>query len=456
MKAAMEKIKFLTEYSESVGLLNTFRFDRRILNYQYQILKTGKFEIFSPYSGRLIEFQANFLCQTQKVYYLFNDDHHIFFLVTDDIGWGWPLRFLILPAEDIVFVHDNNDELKAIERTGLLEKAKLFHKVYQPKIHADRIRILLGHPNFAHYLWNEISALDYLLTNDVFSTTRFACELKILFQPLGPVEKLIDPDKLKMAFSHVTPMKGLNEYNAQYEGTLLRVGARWISNQLNDNLKNRVKTVYGGGLKSCYPGSGPVFWISVKDTLSKRVCVNQLQFLNRLILKISKHYPQGEFIVDAFSFPVDYHENPMYDNYRRQFESFRISAEEERHKLIDLCLGEKPLLKDKFILTENDSLYSSIYYGQFVDFYICHAGTLQHKIGWIYSIPGIIHLPQALPGHARYHMNQTENSADVFLLPSEFIIEDQSSNQIHRNRNYFIRDVDGAIRYIVNKAKVYI
>jgi len=447
------KMLHFGQFVDSVALLNLFQFDRYILNYQNNILSSGRFSIISPYRGKTLEFSANFYSQTQKIYYLFEEGNHTLFLVPDDIGWGWPVRFLIFPKEEKVYALDKDANIKAVQRNDLLVAAKDFKQAYQPKIITGRIRILLGHPNFAHYLWNELSALEHLISDAVSLTDQFQYELINLFQPLGPVEELIDPDQLKAICTTFGIMPESHKKNVQFEGSLLRIGARLVTNKLKEDLKKQIRDVYDE--KPVVPALSydPVFWISIKDKVSNRVCTNQLEFLSRLIFNILKHYPQCKFIVDAFSLPVDYDANPMYKHYREQFNLLKESAGKERQKLLEICIRENPVLLEKMILTDQDSIYSSLHHAQFADFYICHAGSLQHKIGWIYHVPGIIHLPQAKPGHARYHMSQTEKSADVFLLPDEFTEEIPESNQIHRNRNYIISDIDGATDYCIKEIK---
>lgn len=444
------------EFVESVALLNLFQFNRYILNYQHNILSTGRFSIISPYSGKILEFSANFYFQTQKIYYLFEEDNHTIFLVTDDIGWGWPVRFLIFPKEETVYALDKDANIKTVQRHDLLVATKYFIRVYQPKKRTGKIHILLGHPNFAHYLWNELSALDYLISNAVLSTDRFQYELINLFQPLGPVEGLIDFDQLKETFTSVSAIPELHETNVQFEGSLLRIGARLVTGKLKEKLKKQIKDLYGQRNRGPALSHNPVFWISMKDTVSNRVFINQLEFLSRLVMNILKKYPQCNFVFDAFSLPLDYKENPMYKHYREQFNLLKESAGNERRKLLEICNRENPALQGKIILTDQDSLFSSIYHAQFTDFYICHAGSLQHKIGWIYHVPGVIHLPQAKPGHARYHMSQTENAADVFLLPDEFVEEIPDSNQIQRNRNYIVKDIERATNFIIEEISKYI
>jgi len=451
-----ENIKCFKDFVYSVISLNQFRFGKHILDYQYQILQTGVFRVISPYSGRKLKLKGNFLWKTHKIYYWFAENSHTVFLVTDDIGWGWPIRFLIFPKEEKVYAMDNDSDVQYVERNDLLRKAKAFRNTCQPRIRINKIRVLLGHPNFAHYLWNEVSALNFLLNNDDLLSDIFKYELLNLFQPLGSVEKLVNHDTLEKAFSSIITVHQMNDINSQYAGTILRIGARFITNKLKENLRKQVKDQYGERPKQFSQNNCPVFWISIKDVVSNRICLNQLEFLNRLIVKTAAVYPGCKFILDSFSLPVDFNKNPMYEYYREQFNLLKDSGEKERQTLIDRCVTENASLRDKFILTDSYSIFSSLYYGQFADFYVCHAGTLQHKIGWLHSVPGIIHLPQAYPGHAKWYISQTEKSADVFLLPDEFIEEQSLSNKIPRNRDYIIRDIEAAIVHSIQKIKHYI
>ena len=94
------------------------------------------------------------------------------------------------------------------------------------------------------------------------------------------------------------------------------------------------------------------------------------------------------------------------------------------------------------------------------DFYVCHHGTVQHKIGWFTCVPGVVHantrVAQSKP--ALSVAAQTEGGQPPSYLPAE-LIEDEASNahgalaDALRHENYTIVSVDEACRFVLSEVK---
>jgi hypothetical protein len=88
------------------------------------------------------------------------------------------------------------------------------------------------------------------------------------------------------------------------------------------------------------------------------------------------------------------------------------------------------------------------------DYYICHTGTLQHKVAWLHNIPGMVHTNRAglQPGAARWLADQLENGLEPSLVAPESV-EDldsiRSPNQVERNRDYHFIDIAAVVAAIL-------
>ncbi len=448
-------MQYFKQFIESILVLNEFVYDRIILAYQQSILHNGCFSVTSPYSGLEVKSKGSFFSHTQKIYYLFIENESCFFLMTDEAGFGWPVKYIIFHDKETTFRIDNNNA-NIVERKDLQDQTRLFLSDFKPQRNVKKIIIFSGDPNFAHHLWNELSAFYFVVKNVHKYRDLNRISLYNLFQPLGNIQHFVNNIKFNQIISDNKSNLRLDEIIGQTDGHATRLGSRLITKKLKERLIRKVsKSIYA------LPGihneeRKPFIWLSVRDEMSVRACVNQISFLSALIIKIKQTWENCTIILDGFSLPVDFYYNPMYKTLEELFIKLRESTNSGINKVISHCLGLNPAIKDSIIITDSSSLLSSFFYGLFADYYICHGGTFQHKIGWIHNVPGIMHLPQSTRGHARWYASQSEGSILPELLPDEFITEVEESNTIVRNRNYFIRDIDKTTDWILNKIKAEI
>jgi hypothetical protein len=100
------------------------------------------------------------------------------------------------------------------------------------------------------------------------------------------------------------------------------------------------------------------------------------------------------------------------------------------------------------------SLANSIYLARAADYYVCHAGTLQHKIAWIYNIDGIVHsnTTGVQQGVQNWLADQLEGGVKPSLVSAEYIKDLDSirtTNKVERNRDYHIVDVERVVQQIL-------
>jgi hypothetical protein len=71
-----------------------------------------------------------------------------------------------------------------------------------------------------------------------------------------------------------------------------------------------------------------------------------------------------------------------------------------------------------------------------IDYYVCHEGSIQHKVGWFHVKPGTVHSPNGGPTLASWYKRCVEGGARPTMLPLDFI-EAPSAQGLKRDRTTF-------------------
>jgi hypothetical protein len=220
-----------------------------------------------------------------------------------------------------------------------------------------------------------------------------------------------------------------------------------------------------------FDASRPRIWISVRE--HTRTAENLEDFLTIVMLKILRHYPRAAILLDAFSFPVGFMDD---DRTISQRATYTTAAESAGRIIAKLILRIRNELGDnaaqRICSANGETLNEALHLGRYCDYYVCHAGTLQHKIGWFHHLPGLIHMPvspdprslwhpaqlakkhvpfvQRLTARQSWHALQVEGGAVPDRLPSEFVVTTTpGARSGERNFNYRIADVESAAEYVL-------
>jgi hypothetical protein len=196
----------------------------------------------------------------------------------------------------------------------------------------------------------------------------------------------------------------------------------------------------------------PRVWISVRQ--GSRTPDNQAEFLAAVIAAILRANPDASFVLDGFSFPVGFSTDSRIGRWRALFRE-RAAIDK---KLVDslLCRIEDAhgcRIRGRFCSTTGLDVLDAMCVASFCTFYVCHAGTLQHKIGWIHDIPGLVHTSPNDHKYARWCTNFVENAIMPEFLPAELCIATGPpvhKQDIPRNYNYRITDVIRAAEVVAD------
>ena len=104
------------------------------------------------------------------------------------------------------------------------------------------------------------------------------------------------------------------------------------------------------------------------------------------------------------------------------------------------------------------SLLESIDLSALAQFYFCHHGTVQHKIGWIAGCPGVVHSNRRVleqsPG--AWVEAQAPGTPRPIYIPADYVrdappIPGGADGQASDPSNYRIVDVPGVVDFVMRE-----
>lgn len=369
-------------------------------------------------------------------------------LVTGPTRLGYPLWELIAEADGQRRFLDSEEQIPASDVSAReIETLKAFLP-NEAGARAENGTLYIGENNFAHHLWNELAGLDEWIVRG--KSERLA--IIATAEPLGPLQRIF-PELPASAteHTHVQPLRRLLAASP----ILTRVGSCRVTTRLRERIKaysqENADWSSTQGVRDVLAGSWPKLWMSVR--LGSRTAENLEDFLLEIIGRLFAAYPNAAVLLDGFSFPVNFFADPRTKSVREEFFIRARSADAFIQHMRERALGK--LGRDAFLKLCNVSglgLLEAIQLGSFCDYYVCHAGTLQHKIAWIYNLPGLIHMPLSTPSRAQWHAAQVEDGIVPDLLPSKLAVstDPPDSGRLRaRNYNYRILDIPKAAEYVI-------
>lgn len=400
--------------------LNRFVTPRALRHWQLSVAQYGRFTCRCPVTGRAESPIGHYLVPGCGVIYRFGEAHP-FALVAASIKRGFPLLCLISPGAIHWAEAPQRQDLAQLAQDHLLGPLpKQLDPEQPPLIH-------LGHPNFAHGLWNEYPALTALMSQEHRAT--FA---------LGP-----DPLAL---LDRLCRDAGRTPQVLTASGTRLGWSSRPLG-LLGSTRCSEAARRHALGLLDLptQPGRGEGIWITLRD--KGRTPENQVSFLATTIHALAQAYPGVRFFLDGFSTPMDF-ERPLYDLLR---DAFRARIEGGRRLAAQVC-AQLPGLPIEDLT--GAPLRTALGKLARCHFYLSHAGSMQHKCAWLSGIPGMIHGNRAAlrPAALRWNAAQMGGSlAPVGLSPD--LVADRDVHGLprenERNRDYLITDVSRAAAEVV-------
>jgi hypothetical protein len=454
----------LERFTRSLEAVNAFTADRAVRAYQREIIETGSFSIIAPFSGEPVKPDSCHIVNNGDpahgnlgiAYRLPGRD--AVWLLAGSVKDGFPINevFSARTGASLWALAGEYSQLNRAWKQQLenIESAKDDVGIVTADLSAPCV--LAGHPNFAHHLWNELAGLYSYMQQDgrLPVPLRIAC----LYQPLLPLRYLFDQQQLQVErLDRFEKLLGFQQRMVTRLGsTRIPLGLRQlVSRKLLDYSD---KTILAP-LEKALQIARPIVWLSVR--LDARTLDNQTEFLTDLMAGIVAEYPLAGFVLDGFSFPDDFG-SPLYADGGAYLANAMLHRERELQEYINKLLARCALqFNNPVVSVSGMRLAEAVRLARLADYYVCHAGTIQHKIAWFHNTPGMVHSNSAglQPGASKWLADQVQDGRPPRLLSPQLVSDldsIRSINQVPRNRDYHITDIPNAVVEILNDLNIVI
>lgn len=471
MTRQFSKLPYYNRLGSRLEALNEFVTPRAVLRYQSDIVSKGSFSLPSPWTGERLQPLDCYLVNLSplgfgdiQIAYRFKCEA-TFWLISGIVKDGFPLNELFVPAWNCSpwsILPEQERQRNAVVREQL-RKADDEPLTSSPSVEPPVL--LLGHPNFAHNLWNELPGLAVL--EKAFVKSAPGLEVMTLCQPMLSIEQGF----ASLDWPH-KPIEDLTGLLGRQSRIFTRVGSTQVSGALRAKLDRSVRVnrdcAVTDPILRQLQGHFPVIWVSAR--LDCRTALNQEDLITAAVLAIADAYPKAGFVLDGFAYPDDF-DNPIYmlpsgippdsaspgtagEGFSSLGASLVAREREITPYISQLQQKLKGQVRSPVVSTSGLRMTNAIYIGKMADYYICHAGSLQHKVGWIHNSIGIVHSNSIGLGRgaARWMARQVENGAEPMLI-DQALVSDldsiRSINQVERNRDYQFVDIPGVVSQIL-------
>ena len=443
-------------FRRSVDELNAFRRPQVLRKYQADLLDSDSFALTSPLTGKEVLVTRSTMLADRGAYLI--PDQARSWLVSGPTRFGFPLWELVTEADRKRWLLNSANA----ETSDISEREIQALNAFPPE--ADNVlgrgtTLLIGDAHFAHHLWNELAGLDEWLAH---ATDDAVANLAIVTraEPLGPLEWTF-PRLLPALSGQADPARQRRRLLAGAR-VVTKVGSCRVTSRLREQIKavsdQRADPSATNRARQLLQNAWPRIWMSVR--LESRTADNQEEFLLETIRRVFLAYPDAAVVFDGFSFPVGFFSDPRTMNLREEFTARSAAANafiEHLREQIRARLGNSA--SSRLCSVSGLSLFDAINIGAYCEYYVCHAGTLQHKIAWIHNIPGLIHLPLNNEARAVWHAAQVEDGIVPDLMPAGLTIPTDppaSGRQRDRNFNYHFENVAKAADFVVSAMRARI
>ena len=355
-------------------------------SWQGNAYKNDQLMFPSPWGNRILETRHSI--RNGLVFgYVLKEQKQRALLIPGYLGAGHQLEAIYLIREQILLhlpysLADGNWFLQV---TNVLLPELLNQPQLNPEAKAASTQLSIeGHPNFAHCLLNTYTCLEEN-KQDIKSSIKI-----IGSEPIAPLQKLfpeyqwLNPAKADNGLNQVFELPISCRPNIISESLRKRIQTFADSNPVANNIENHTET--NERIRHWKQDGGWVLWVSLKTRGA--VAHGLKEFIVELIKEFESRQCTPMLILDGFSIQHGESSDARY---------YGLTIQELIAEETILAAQIKELLHSKGCTVEiieaiGLPLLSSINLARFADFYICHQGTVQHKIGWTFwNIPGIVH-----------------------------------------------------------------
>jgi hypothetical protein len=184
-----------------------------------------------------------------------------------------------------------------------------------------------------------------------------------------------------------------------------------------------------------------------------RHATNMQTLLASVIRRVEDVGMSVDVILDGFSPPLDVAVEHRYDMdyYLRHQQVVEAQARAFIAEVAPTCRHVRMLDATWATLPAAVSIAAR------ADFYICHHGTQQHKIGWMYDTPGLIHGNLAISAHTprgTWVQAQCDSPVQPDYIPAQFIgdaVTDNERQDMPEFRDYQFIEIEKCADFVFGR-----
>jgi hypothetical protein len=404
-------LPYAKEFIMNAGSLSKFGSKRDIRPYLRDLLRCGAFEIISPRTGKVLSSGTSIILNDKSVFFGFPDEPDLLVGV-DNLSTGFPISAAFIRSLGLLISTGNI--VWGINASSVVRLTQIIDQMgWKPKQSYEPITLVSGDANFAHHAWNQLPCLSAVIESE--------SEFSVLstHEPLGELSELF-PEK-KGRWVQRCPASYLEKAN-QPNRTFAPVGSTLVTrktvNRILDYAVRNLTAEAQNIAAKLASAPGKIFWMSVR--MRNRTVLNQAETLEAVGIELLRTFPNSTIVLDGHSQQCDLMQNRgSYDIPQTD----AIILEDERVAR-DIAAALSP--HGKVVLAIGLPVTDTVYLAQFVNFYVCHHGTIQHKIGWFTAIPGVVHSNSRTLSlrPAKWVAEQSEIALEPCYLPECFIDDD--------------------------------
>lgn len=383
---------FLKNITLKTTLPNQVIKSKNDIKFQHIMAKKGFIIALCPITGKILRSNKSLLFNITKwppyIFYRFEGEE-IFYLITDSYSHYFRRLCLYFPKNDLVFVFGRNKPINIENEINFFKSNMILHanliKSYICNTSNTKRVALLTSRHFAHHLWNELSGIKYCIDNNLLPYVNI---FTVFNEPLGKIESIfpqINKNKLKKL-----NIDNENDFIIEILKNryfVFRLGFNYIDNELANRViitsQNTIPKSLKQKMSSIKKNCSPIIWFSLRTDC--RTWLSQENHIIHIIHKISKDYASSCILFDGFSLPLNCTDHEYLFDLKKQIKRQSDSVNYIQKRL--------PRNVTSFNLV-GININESISWSQIIDAYVCHHGSIQHKVGWIANKKGIIHTNQ--------------------------------------------------------------
>lgn len=289
------------------------------------------------------------------------------------------------------------------------------NEIMEREYTVEKTCIVVGHRNFAHFIWNHLPAFDLICRE----SSRTYCQV---FDSFGTSAEILG----------VTAAEVNTQRLQDFKNTLY-VGGEYINAETSARLTRYIMEKTRGTAPVPEVSESTIVYIGVRGSTARDL-TNEVEFYAQLMQTLLRHEPNCFFYLDGYS----------YCNSNKDCEQAaeRVHKADVRIKQIIARYGGR-----RFRVINGLHLIPALAAIRQVSFYVTHMGTMQHKIGWFFPEKRGVVLSGSpyQEATAAWHAAQVAGGREPYPLKDEHV---NTHPDGMRDAPFSIRDIQASTEYI--------